>query len=110
MNNDLRVGFSRVTVNPPMGIPIAGYFVERFADGILDDLETVAISIASGDKKTLLITIDNCGVRKEYLTPWREIISKHTSVDADAIFIHSTHTHTAPLLDKYNPNPLIRDY
>lgn len=110
MNNDLSVGFSRVTVNPPMGIPIAGYFVERFADGILDDLEIVVLAIASGNKKALLITVDNCGIRKEYLTPWREMISKHTSVDADAIFIHSTHTHTAPLLDKDNPNPLIRDY
>ena len=33
------VGFSRVNINPVMGTPICGYYKERFAEGILDDLE-----------------------------------------------------------------------
>ena len=110
MANNLSAGYARMTVNPPMGIPIAGYFIERRADGILDDLEVVALAISSGEKKTILITIDNCGIVKEYLTPWREMIAKSTGMGADAIFIHSTHTHQGPLLDKNNPDPLIRDY
>lgn len=110
MANNLSAGYARLTVNPPMGIPIAGYFIERRADGILDDLEVVALAISSGEKKTILMTIDNCGIVKEYLTPWREMIAKSTGVSADAIFIHSTHTHQGPLLDKNNPDPLIREY
>ena len=37
--NTLQAGFSRVNVNPMMGIPIRGYFNERLASGVLDDLE-----------------------------------------------------------------------
>ena len=33
-----KAGFSRVNINPPMGIPIRGYYKERLADGILDDI------------------------------------------------------------------------
>ncbi|MBO5938191.1 MAG: hypothetical protein J6Q82_01655 [Clostridia bacterium] len=110
MANNLRVGYARVNVNPPLGIPIAGYFKERFADGILDDLEVVAMAVASGEKTVLLMTIDHCGVGKEYLTPWREKIAEKTGIDAEAIFIHSTHTHQGPILLKTNPHPLIRDY
>lgn len=51
MANNLSAGYARLTVNPPMGIPIAGYFKERRADGILDDLEVVAVALSSGEKK-----------------------------------------------------------
>ena len=110
MANNLRVGYSCLNVVPPLGIPIAGYFKERFADGILDDLEVVCIAVSAGEKTVLLMTIDHCGIGKEYLTPWREKIAEKTGVDAEAIFIHSTHTHQGPILLKSNPHPLIRDY
>ena len=37
--NNLKAGFARVNITPSMGIPISGYFKERFAEGVLDDLE-----------------------------------------------------------------------
>ena len=37
--NNLKVGFSKGNINPPMGIQIRGYFKERLAEGILDDIE-----------------------------------------------------------------------
>ena len=37
--NTLKAGFARVNVTPMMGIPINGYFVDRLADGVLDELE-----------------------------------------------------------------------
>ena len=42
MANTLQAGFARVNINPPLGIHISGYFVERKAEGFLDDLEAVA--------------------------------------------------------------------
>ena len=41
----LKVGFGRANVNPPMGIDINGYFIERRAEGILDDLEVNAVAL-----------------------------------------------------------------
>ena len=41
----LKAGFSRVNINPMMGIPIKGYFKVRLADGILDDIEANALAL-----------------------------------------------------------------
>ena len=40
--NLLKAGFGRVNVNPPMGIAISGYFIPRFAEAVLDDLEVTS--------------------------------------------------------------------
>jgi len=36
--SNFRVGFSRVNIDPELGIPIRGYYVERYASAILDHL------------------------------------------------------------------------
>ena len=43
--SDLRVGFSRVNITPMMGIGLVGYFVPRYADGVLDDLYINALAL-----------------------------------------------------------------
>lgn len=109
--NTLQAGFARVNITPPLGIHISGYFVERIADGVLDELEAVALAVGDGKKTAVLITMDTLGASKELLTPVREEIAKRTGVDAEAVFIHGTHTHTGPSLgwDGYE-NPLIDEY
>lgn len=106
----LEVGFSRIVINPPMGIRIAGYYVDRFAKGVLDDLEANAVAISCGDKKVLLIAVDHCGLVKPILDVYRSEISKNTNVPMDAIYIHSTHTHTGPMLLPETDDVLINEY
>ena len=36
--NNLKVGFGRVQITPPLGIYVDGYFIKRYAEKILDDL------------------------------------------------------------------------
>ena len=110
MANNLRVGYAALDVTPPLGVHIAGYFKERIADGVLDPLETVSLAIQSGDKTVLLITVDHCGIGKEYLDGWRASIERQTEIPADAILIHCTHTHQGPILNKGCDNPLNRMY
>ncbi len=110
MENNLKVGFARVNVTPPMGIPIWGYYIKRFADGVLDELEATAVALQSGDKTAIIMTVDHCGLVKAVLDEYRSEISKATSVAEDAIFIHSTHTHTGPEITPGSDNPLINEY
>lgn len=110
MSNNLKVGYARVNVTPPMGVNIAGYFVKRIADGVLDELEACAVAVGDGKNTALLITIDNCTFNKVFLNEWRENISKATGVDANAILIHATHTHTGPIVVKKPSNPLNAQY
>ncbi len=110
MANNIKVGYARVNVTPPLGVNIAGYFKERIADGILDELEACAVAVNSGDSTALILTIDHCGLNKAYLDEWREIIAEATGVPAEAVFIHTTHTHTGPSLYKNHSNPLTQEY
>ena len=87
MANNLKVGYARVNITPPMGVNIAGYFKERIADGVLDELEACAVALSSGDATAIVMTIDHCGLVKDFLNVWREDIEKATGVKKEAIFI-----------------------
>ena len=110
MANNLKIGYARVNITPPMGVNIAGYFVERIADGVLDELEACAVAVGDGKNTAILITVDHCGVLKVFLDEWRAKISEATGIPAEAIYIHSTHTHTGPVLMKDCKNPLNQQY
>ncbi|MBR5022722.1 MAG: hypothetical protein IKY18_05940 [Oscillospiraceae bacterium] len=108
--NTLQAGFSRVNVTPMMGIPMRGYFKERYAEAVLDDLEIVAVALACGETKTLLMAIDNLQIGTKLVKNYQERISEKTGIAKEAIFIHSTHTHTAGMLDMDSKNELVLEY
>ncbi|MBR0189678.1 MAG: hypothetical protein IJQ23_04775 [Clostridia bacterium] len=47
--NDLKIGYAEENINPKLGIAIEGYYVPRFAKGILIDLKAIALAVKSGD-------------------------------------------------------------
>ena len=108
--NTLQAGFSRVNVTPMMGIPMRGYFKERYAEAVLDDLEINAIALACGETKMLLMTLDCCGIDTPIYKVFAETVSKATGVPVEAIAIHATHTHTAGAFGFKSENPLVREY
>ena len=110
MANNLKIGYARVNITPPMGVNIAGYYQERIADGVLDELEACAVAVSSGDSTAIIITIDHCGLSKAYLNEWRANVAEATGVAPEAVFIHTTHTHTGPVLYKNHKNPLTEQY
>lgn len=110
MSNKLMAGFGRANVTPPMGINVAGYFIERKADGVLDELEVNALALKFGDKTVLLLTIDHCGIVKPIMDGFKAEITAKTGVPADCIFIHATHTHTGPTLIVDTDDVLINEY
>ena len=108
--NTLQAGFSRVDITPMLGIGMAGYYVPRQDDGVLDELQINALALRCGDSKALLISIDHCGIVKEVLNPMRSHICDVTGLPWEAVYIHATHTHTGPFLN-YNPtDPLEIEY
>jgi len=108
--SNLKAGFSRVNINPPMGIDIMGYFIPRHADGILDDLEIVVLALECGDVKSLLISIDHCGIEQVLNAELRKGASEATGIPMEHIMISATHTHTAPRLEKNSEDALVREY
>ena len=95
----LRVGFARVNITPPMGIPVAGYYRVRLADRVLDELEACAVAVGDGEETLLLVSADLLEMLSPFCDPIRERVARRTGVDEDHIFIACTHTHTGPKLN-----------
>lgn len=109
---DFQAGFSRVNVTPPMGLLIGGYYVDRFVEGVLDELEINAVALECKGKKAIIMTIDNCSMASAIINKFRTAIAEATGLDMAAIFIHCTHTHCSPYVgrEKASVNELNMEY
>lgn len=108
--NTLQAGFSRVNITPMLGARMIGYHVERFADGVLDELELNTLALSCGERKVLLMSVDHLGMSGAILDGFRKHIQEVTGVPGDCILIHSTHSHTGPWADPGCENVLAREY
>jgi len=95
---DFRVGVAAVDITPPMGIPMAGYYHERGADGVLDPLFSKALVIESDGSRVALVTLDLISVTRTITDEARAGIQKATGIPADQVLISATHAHTGPEL------------
>ncbi len=91
----IEVGFSKVNINPPLGISIAGYYVARFAKGFLDDTNISGVAFECKGKKIIVLSIDACYITTSLAKICREKIEEATGVSKDNILITATHSHTA---------------
>ena len=85
--NKLKVGYASTLVNPPLGYPLHGYYLDRYGKGFIDDLEASAIAVNSGDKTALIISVDNGGFQQTVIEKFLMAINDATNVDKDYIFI-----------------------
>ena len=95
---EFQVGYGQVNINPMLGIGVAGYYVPRFASGILDDLQASALALSCGDTRVVLISVDCIGIDADQGKAYRKAIQQETGIPWDQIFLSATHTHTGPLL------------
>ena len=94
---NLSAGFARVDITPPLGTPIVGYFRERYAKGILDPLEANALALSDGERTAVIIAADLLGIEGvEFNAVLRRRIAQAAGMEDDAVYVHSTHTHTGP--------------
>lgn len=94
--SDFKAGYGCTDVTPPPGCAMHGYYLERYAKGILDRLQACAIVLSAGGKSIVLISVDNGGFKKQVAERFRRAVSKSTGIPEDRIFISATHSHTAP--------------
>ena len=93
---DFKVGYGCADVTPPPGCAMHGYYLERYAKGVLDPLTAGAIVLSAGGKKAVLVSVDNGGFKKEVAWRFRSAVSAGTGIPEDYVFISATHSHTAP--------------
>ncbi|MBI3874456.1 MAG: neutral/alkaline non-lysosomal ceramidase N-terminal domain-containing protein [Verrucomicrobia bacterium] len=96
--SDFRVGAAAVKVTPPTGIPMAGYYNTRLAEGTHDDLQAKAIVFEQDGAKAAVVALDLVSLPRQTVIAARRLIEQSTGLRGDAVMISATHSHTGPLL------------
>ncbi len=96
----MKAGFSKISINPPYGAPIVGYYEERFVKGIHDDIFARAVAFDDGEKKAVVVAVDVCLMGQKYYDACKKAINEACGIEENGIFITCSHTHTGPLLGK----------
>jgi neutral ceramidase len=90
---EFRAGTAKADLDPPLGIPMAGYGSERFAKGTLDPLEARVLVLSDGTRSLALVTLDLC-------YPFEPAVMEQIRAGArrsvDEIVFHASHTHSGP--------------
>lgn len=92
----LLAGTGRSVITPTLGCHLVGYFNDRVADFIHDDLYVKALALRSGEVTVGLITCDLIDVPVSTVEGAKADISARTGVPPTHVLISCTHTHTAP--------------
>jgi len=108
--NTLQVGFARLDITPMLGIPITGYYIPRFAEGVLDPIEVNALAITAGDNTVVLMAVDSVHVPTKEVELYCRRVEETLGLPAASVLIHSTHTHTSPAIGLEDENVLVREY
>ena len=90
---ELRAGVAKADLDPPLGIPMAGYGSARFAKGTLDPLEARVLVLSDGSRTVALITLDLCFTFDEKSM---DKIRADVRPSVDEVIFHASHTHSGP--------------
>src|SRR5215207_1492612 len=124
MATALKAGVARVTVTPPIGIPMFGFAGRGPAGGIHDDLTATALVLEgpraepSGDgqgtgvNRVAIIACDLLFLQTDEVRAVREAIARLTDVPPDQVAIACSHTHYGPLTepDRDEHGPQVEPY
>jgi hypothetical protein len=97
---DLHVGRAAVKITPPAGIPMAGYYSIRLAEGVHDDLYAKAVVFEKDGVKAAMVACDLVGIDHSIVEAARKAIESSTGVRGVDVMISATHSHTGPLLNR----------
>ena len=102
----LLAGAARIKLVPPLGLAMAGYGnrVGRAA-GVHDDLAAQAIVLSDGTSKVAIAGVDVLALGQRIADDVRKLVAAKSDIDADAIMICATHTHSGPAFNIFaTPN------
>lgn len=94
----LRVGVAQVRITPPVGVPMAGYYHERHATGVHDELYAKAIVLDQDGTRAALVALDLISTTPQIVAAARKAIEETTGVPGTQTMISATHVHTGPVL------------
>ena len=95
---EFRLGRAAVQVTPPVGIPMAGYYNIRLAEGTHDELWAKALVFEQEGSRAAIVVCDLIGFESPLVRAARQAIEKATGIAGERVMISTTHSHTGPVL------------
>ncbi len=92
----IQAGAARRIITPPLGVSLAGYFHDRIAESVRDELHCHALVLASGGIRICLVSCDLISVGGELVHAAKAEIERRTGISPAHVLICATHTHTGP--------------
>jgi hypothetical protein len=92
----LLAGAARSCITPTLGCHICGYFSDRIAQDVHDDLYAKALVLDNGEESLAIVVCDLIALYKEDAEIAKERASRLTGIPPDHILVACTHTHFGP--------------
>jgi neutral ceramidase len=89
---EFRAGVAKADLDPPTGIPMAGYSV-RYSKGTLDPIEARVLAMSDGTRTVAFVTLDLC---YPFDPPVMDEIRAGARGSVDEVIFHASHTHSGP--------------
>lgn len=98
--NELKAGFSRVDITPPLGVNLGGHPhpESRLATEVLDPLEINTLAVSAEGKVAVLMSADLLYLRRLDSDRIRKMVADANNIPYESIFMACTHTHTGPMI------------
>ncbi|MGI6543075.1 MAG: neutral/alkaline non-lysosomal ceramidase N-terminal domain-containing protein [Limnochordia bacterium] len=93
----MKAGFGESIITPPLGLELSGYFNERIADGVLDDLRSRALVVSDDESTVAIVIADVLCIPYADVLAVREEVAKRTGIPGEHVLVAATHTHTGPV-------------
>ena len=89
-------GAAASVITPRLGVSINGYFNDRVAKHIHDELHARCLVLNDGQTRLALVVCDSCMIPRELTDAAKGLIEQRTGIPSANVLISATHTHTAP--------------
>lgn len=93
---ELTVGAAQTVITPILRSPMAGYYFDRQAEGVHDDLMAKAILFRQSDETVGLVSCDLIELPRAVVDKAKVLIEERTGIPAGHLILSATHAHTGP--------------
>lgn len=92
----IKIGCGVSKITPGLGVSLAGYFEDRKATAVHDELHAKAMIFDDGSVTAGILCCDLICIHQDEVARIRQIISEKAGIKGENMLICGTHTHTGP--------------
>ena len=94
-SRQFRAGAATSNITPRLGTSINGYFNDRQAARVHDELQARCLVLDDGQTRLAIVVCDSCMIPREIMDAAKRRVEEKWGLAGDHILISATHTHTA---------------